>query len=287
MKIGVALAGGGLKGLAHIGALKALEELGVKIEYLSGTSSGRIFASFYAMGYCLEEIKKRTMENYKILTKIPKTPLFKAGATYLTSGVAQIEGLIPGENIANLVNEVSKDTAIKNMSQIEIPFAITAVDTITTKECVFLSKEIKKSDNLDIDYIYDAPIATATRASMSFPGVFTPCQYKNYNFIDGGTKDNLPVKILKEMGADRIIALSFKIDEYEPKEDIFAILLRAVDIFSLGDVREAQKLADVSIEINCQGTTLLEIEDADKVIKTGYNTIMNHKQEILELLKSM
>ncbi len=287
MKIGVALAGGGLKGLAHIGALKALEELGVKIEYLSGTSSGSIFASFYAMGYSLEEIKKRTMENYKILTKIPKTPLFKAGATYLTSGVAQIEGLIPGENIANLVNEVSKDTAIKNMSQIEIPFAITAVDTITTKECVFLSKEIKKSDNLDIDYIYDAPIATATRASMSFPGVFTPCQYKNYNFIDGGTKDNLPVKILKEMGADRIIALSFKIDEYEPKEDIFAILLRAVDIFSLGDVREAQKLADVSIEINCQGTTLLEIEDADKVIKTGYNTIMNHKQEILELLKSM
>lgn len=287
MKIGVALAGGGLKGLAHIGALKALEELGVKIEYLSGTSSGSIFASFYAMGYSLEEIKKRTMENYKILTKIPKTPLFKAGATYLTSGVAQIEGLIPGENIANLVNEVSKDTAIKNMSQIEIPFAITAVDTITTKECVFLSKEIKKSDNLDIDYIYDAPIATATRASMSFPGVFTPCQYKNYNFIDGGTKDNLPVKILKETGADRIIALSFKIDEYEPKEDIFAILLRAVDIFSLGDVREAQKLADVSIEINCQGTTLLEIEDADKVIKTGYNTIMNHKQEILELLKSM
>ena len=286
MKIGVALAGGGLKGLAHIGALAALEELGVKIDYLSGTSSGSIFASFYAMGYSLEEIKNRTMQNYKMLTKIPKTPLFKAGATYLTSGVAQIEGLIPGENIENLVKEVSKDTKIKNMNQIEIPFAIAAVDTITTKECIFLSKEIKGKKLEDVDYIYDVPIAKATRASMSFPGVFTPCQYGKYNFIDGGTKDNLPVKVLKEMGAEKIIALSFKIDDYKPKEDIFAILLRAVDIFSLGDVREAQKEADLAIEINCQGTTLLEIDDADKVIKTGYDTIMNHKEEVQKLLKT-
>ena len=63
MGIGVALAGGGLKGLAHIGALRALEELGVKIEYLSGTSSGSIFASFYAMGYTVDEIKEKTMKH--------------------------------------------------------------------------------------------------------------------------------------------------------------------------------------------------------------------------------
>ena len=119
---------------------------------------------------------------------------------------------------------------------------------------------------------------------MSFPGIYTPCQYGKYNFIDGGTKDNLPVKILKDMGADKTIALSFKIDEYEPKEDIFAILLRTVDIFSLQDVRVAQKEADLAIEIDCQGTTLLEITDADEVIKTGYNTIMNNKEKILKLL---
>ena len=223
MGIGVALAGGGLKGLAHIGALQALEELGVKIEYLSGTSSGSIFASFYAMGYSVDEIKEKTMKHYKILTKIEKTPLFIAGATYLTSGVARIEGLISGENIENLVKTMSKDKPITNMNQIEIPFAITTVDTISTKECIFLSKKIDKENTDEVDYIYDAPVATATRASMSFPGIYTPCQYGKYNFIDGGTKDNLPVKILKDMGADKTIALSFKIDEYEPKEDIFAI----------------------------------------------------------------
>ncbi len=284
MGIGVALAGGGLKGLAHIGALQALEELGVKIEYLSGTSSGSIFASFYAMGYSVDEIKEKTMKHYKILTKIEKTPLFIAGATYLTSGVARIEGLISGENIENLVKTMSKDKPITNMNQIEIPFAITTVDTISTKECIFLSKKIDKENTDEVDYIYDAPVATATRASMSFPGIYTPCQYGKYNFIDGGTKDNLPVKILKDMGADKTIALSFKIDEYEPKEDIFAILLRTVDIFSLQDVRVAQKEADLAIEIDCQGTTLLEITDADEVIKTGYNTIMNNKEKILKLL---
>ena len=136
--VGVALAGGGLKGLAHIGALKALEELGVKTEYLSGTSSGSIFASFYAMGYSLEEMKEKTMMHYKILTQIEKRPIFKAGATYLTSGVARIEGLIPGENIENLVKTISNDREITNMNQIKIPFAIAAVDTISTKECIFL-----------------------------------------------------------------------------------------------------------------------------------------------------
>jgi NTE family protein len=284
MGLGVALAGGGLKGLAHIGALQALEELGIKIDYLSGTSSGSMFATFYAMGFQVQEIKEKTMQYYKMLTKIPKKPIFKAGATYVTSGVAKIEGLIPGENIENLVETIAKEKNIENMNQIKIPYAIATVDTITTKECIFLSKKFDLKND-DIDYIYNAPIAKATRASMSFPGVFTPCKYDKYNFIDGGTKDNLPVQVLKDMGATKTLALSFRIDDYEPKEDIFAVLLRTVDIFSLKDVRKAQKEADLAIEIDCSGTTLLEITNADEVVKTGYDTIMNNKEKILELVK--
>ena len=286
MRLGVALAGGGLKGLAHIGALKALEELGVNIDFLSGTSSGSIFASFYAMGYKPDEMKEKAIEYYQMLINISKRPIVKAGFTYMTTGIAKVEGLIPGENIENLVKIGSKEKNITNMNQIEIPYAIATVDTITTKECIFLSKNMNLQ-NEEIDYIYNAPIATATRASMSFPGIFTPCKYKKYNFIDGGTKDNLPVQILKDMGADKTLAISFKIDEYEPKEDIFAILLRAVDIFSLKDVRKAQKDADLALEIDASGTSLLKIDNIDKVIKTGYDTIMNHKNEILELIKDI
>lgn len=285
MSLGLALAGGGLKGLAYIGVIKALEELNIKIDYLSGTSSGSMFASFYAMGYTSEQIKEKTIDYYKMLTTIRKRPILKAGVTYITTGTARIEGLVSGKNIEDLVNVASKDKDIINMNQIKIPYAITTVDTITTKECIFLSQNIDLKNDENIDYIYDAPIATATRASMSFPGIFTPCQYKQYNFIDGGTKDNLPVQILKNMGADKILALSFKIDEYEPKEDILAVLLRAVDIFSLDQVRKAQKDADLPIEIDVSGTGLLEIDDVDKVIQTGYNTIMNNKEKILKLIK--
>lgn len=284
MSLGLALAGGGLKGLAHIGVFKALEELGIKPDFLSGTSSGSIFASFYAMGFSPEEIKEKTVEYYKMLTTIQKRPILKAGVTYISTGTARLEGLIPGENIENLVKVASKDKNIENMNQVEIPYAIATVDTISTKECIFLSKNMELKND-DIDYIYDAPIAVATRASMSFPGIFTPCSYGKYNFIDGGTKDNLPVKVLKDMGADKVLAVSFRIDDYEPKEDIFAILLRAVDIFSLKDVRRAQKEADLALEIDAAGTSLLKIDDVDKVIKTGYDTIMNHKDEILKLLK--
>ena len=284
MTLGIALAGGGLKGLAHIGALKALEELGIKPDFLSGTSSGSIFATFYALGFEVDEIKEKTIEYYKMLTKIEKKPLFKAGFTYLTTKTAKIEGIIPGENIEKLVKNVSKEKNITNMNQIKIPYAIASVDTISTKECIFLSKKFNLKND-DIDYIYDAPIATATRASMSFPGIYTPCQYGKYNFIDGGTKDNLPIKILKDMGADKTLALSFRIDDYEPKEDILAILLRTVDIFSLKDVRKAQKESDLAIEIDAKGASLLEIDNAEKLIQTGYDTIMNNKEKILRILK--
>ena len=284
MSLGIALAGGGLKGIAYIGALKALNELGVKPDYLSGTSSGSIFASFYAMGFTPEEMKPRAEQYYKMLTSLDKKPILKAGVTYATTGVAKIEGIIPGERISSLVSELATEKKIDNMNQIDMNFAICTVDTISTNECIFLSKECKIKDE-NIDYIYNAPIGIATRASMSFPAIFTPCNYDKYNFIDGGTKDNLPVKILKNMGAEKTLALSFKIDAYEPKEDIFAILLRAVDIFSLEDVRNAQKIADLCIEIDAAGTGLLEIDDFDKLIKIGYDTIMKNKDKILELIK--
>ena len=284
MSLGVALAGGGLKGVAHIGALKALEELGIKIDYLSGTSSGSIMASFYAMGYNTEEIKENTLKYYETITKFSKKPIFKAGYTYIRSGIAKISGLIPGENVENLVDRLAEGKNIKNMSDIKIPFAVATVDTVTTKECICLSKKYElKNDN--IDYIYDIPIGKAVRASMAFPGIFTPCEFEKYNFIDGGTKDNLPVHVLKDMGATKTLALSFRIDDYEPRDDLFAILLRTVDIFSLKDVRAAQKEADLAIEIDARGTSLLEINDIDKCIEIGYNAIMNKKEEILNLVK--
>ena len=282
MKIGIAFAGGGLKGVAYIGAIKALQEIGIKPEFISGTSSGSLFASSYAMGFSSEELFTLTKEYYKTLTKIDKKPIIKAGASYFTSGVAKIEGLIDGSKISNLIEDIANKKNINNMQDLKTNLAICSVDTITTNECIFLSKECnQKMEN--VDYIYNAPISTAVRASMSFPGIVTPCDYGKYNFIDGGTTDNYPTKILKQMGAEKVIGLYFRLDNYIPKPDVFATLLRAVDIFSLGDMREAEKYADLSIEINAKGAGLLVINDFNKLIETGYNAIMNNKEKILNL----
>ena len=283
MGIGLAMAGGGLKGVAHIGVIKALKELGISIDYLSGTSSGSIFATMYALGCSVEEMKEGASECAKELTVIKKKPIVRAGWIYATKRKLDLPGLISGEKVENIVQKIDNEKKIQNMNEVKLPFAIATVDTISTKECIFLSKEANNT-NQDIEFLYNVPISKAVRASMAFPGIFTTCDYDKYNFIDGGTKDNLPVHILKDMGAKKTLGVSFKIDDYAPSNNPMDIVLRTVDIFSLKDVRAAQKEADLAIEIDASSASLLEIEDMDKLIDIGYNTIMNRKEDILKLV---
>ncbi|MBP3502965.1 MAG: patatin-like phospholipase family protein [Clostridia bacterium] len=285
MKVGIALAGGGLKGVAYIGALKAFEELGIKLDYISGTSSGSLAAALYAIGCDCDEIKKIILESYKGIIKIPKKPIISSVGTYLTKKQLKLEGLISGERIENLIQKAAEEKNCKNISDVKIPLAIATVDTISTKECIFMSKNYNlKNDN--IDYIYDISIGKAVRSSMAFPGIFTTSKFDKYNFIDGGTKDNLPVKVLKDMGADVTIGLSFKLDDFDMEnQNVLSILLRTVDIFSLKDVLEAQKESDLAIEIDAKGTSLMEIDNIDKCIKIGYDAIMNNKENILSLIR--
>lgn len=284
MKIGVALAGGGLKGVAYIGALKAFEELGIKLDYISGTSSGSMAATLYSIGCNCNEIRKIILESYKDIVKIQKRPIITSVGTYLTKKQLKLEGLISGERVENLIQKAAEEKNCKNLGDIKVPLAIATVDTISTKECIFMSKNYNLKDD-DIDYIYDISIGKAVRSSMAFPGIFTTCKFDKYNFIDGGTKDNLPVKVLKDMGADITIGLSFKLDDYDVEhQNVLSILLRTVDIFSLKDVLKAQKESDLAIEIDAKGTSLMEIDDIDKCIQIGYNSIMENKENIFKLI---
>lgn len=284
MSLGVALGGGGLKGVAHIGALKALDELGVKIDYLSGTSSGSIMAAFYAIGLSTDEIKEYTKQYYKSITTIGKKPIVSAAGKFIFTRKVKLPGIIDGRKVSDIVDKLANDRNIVNINDIKLPFAVATVDAITTKECILSSIKINKKED-DIKYINDIPIGTAIRASMAFPGIFTPCDYKEYSFMDGGTKDNLPIKVLKDMGADKTLGLSFKLDKYESDGNVLATILRACDIFSLKDVRNAQNISDYYIELDVPNAKLLEISEMDQCIKIGYDTIMENKEKILELVR--
>ena len=209
MSLGLALAGGGLQGIAHIGAIKAFNDLGIKFDYISGTSSGSIFATMYAMGFTTDEMIEFAKNYYKTLTNFEKRKIAYGIISYFPQREIKIEGLISGEKIEEIVKNVASKKRIKNISDIKMPLAIPTVDTISTNECISISKKYDLNREY-IDYIYDIPIGKAVRASMSFPGIFTTCNFEKYNFIDGGTKDNLPVQVLKDMGATKTIGLSFK-----------------------------------------------------------------------------
>ena len=226
---GLAIAGGGLKCVAQIGALKALDELGIKFDMVSGTSSGSMIASMYAMGCTFEEMEELIKNYYKKFTKFDLTKLSKGAISFLKSGIAKIDGVINTKELQLLLKEVAKKKRIDLMSDVKLPISIIAVDTITTKEVIFTSKIFQSDLNNEYIYIDDAPIDIAIRASTAFPGLFPTCNYKDYNLIDGGTKNNLPTEPLKAMGADKILALTFELDEYIPKKDLLAILLRTCD----------------------------------------------------------
>ncbi|MBR4110070.1 MAG: patatin-like phospholipase family protein [Clostridia bacterium] len=280
---GLAIAGGGLKCVAQIGALKALDELGIKFDMVSGTSSGSMIASMYAMGCTFEEMEELIKNYYKKFTKFDLTKLSKGAISFLKSGIAKIDGVINTKELQLLLKEVAKKKRIDLMSDVKLPISIIAVDTITTKEVIFTSKIFQSDLNNEYIYIDDAPIDIAIRASTAFPGLFPTCNYKDYNLIDGGTKNNLPTEPLKAMGADKILALTFELDEYIPKKDLLAILLRTCDIFSYDRMEQSKKLADICTNIAVPGADLLSVDNFGECIKIGYNAIMNKKEEILKL----
>lgn len=274
---------GGLKGVAHIGVIKALKELGIEIEAISGTSSGSLIAALFALGFDENQIADIFCKNYKTLTNFEKKPIAKSIGKYVFTKQFEMEGLSDGAKIENLVNKVVNAEGYFKLHDAKIPLAIATVDTISMKECIFLSKKYDLK-NEKVDYIFDdIDIGKAVRASMSFPGIFSTCNYGKYNFIDGGTVDNLPVQILKDIGVDKVISASFNLDHYEPSGKIFDVIIRAVDIFSLKDVIRAREISDVSLIIETEDTSLLEISNMECVIKAGYEETMKHKNEILKL----
>ena len=134
MKIGIALSGGGVKGAAHIGVLKALNEKGIKIDAIGGTSSGSIVAALYAMGYKPEEMLKLLDYFGKVVTE--------ADPRYFVSSIREnrsfaIPGFMSGANIEKAVGEAAEYKNIKNIKDISLPLVMPTVDAVTGKEFAF------------------------------------------------------------------------------------------------------------------------------------------------------
>ncbi len=177
-KIGLALSGGGARGLAHIGVLKAFHRQGIPIDFISGTSMGGIIAGAYAVGHSPESIEAFIHTTSKLSELIR-----------LVDITLPRRGLLQGQKIRDLLKYFFGEH--QTFEKTKIPLAINAVDLNSCEEVVFNS----------------GPLLPAIYSTISIPGLFPPVENNHQRLADGGIINNLPVSLVKHLGANFIVAV--------------------------------------------------------------------------------
>ena len=279
---GLCLSGGGIKAAAHIGALKALEEEKIKFDCVSGASSGSIVATMYALGYNSDEMWKMFKEYAPKIKYFQWRNIFKLLGGIITQRKIIIEGLNNGKVIENIIKDICLKDKIQNINQIKMPLLISMVGLQNGTVYIASSKEIRATLLDNIKFITDIPIGTAVRASCSFPVVFSPCKYKEIQLIDGGTRENLPWKGLKKVGADEVLGIAFN-TTFSKKDcchNIIDVAARAMELQGRELFNYEENGIDKMITINLKKVSLLDSSKMNELYKIGY---IQAKEQIKKL----
>jgi len=276
-KIGVALSGGGIRGIAHIGVLKVLVENNIPIDLISGTSAGAIVASMYACGYTPQQmqtmIQKLKMNEF-IDLNITVSDLFKHGMKWLYSGMFRFwsvlpTGLIKGDKLEQYFYSLWQDRTVRDTN---IPIAITAVDLNSADTIFFTSPVFNSRAILNARYYHNTSLIDAVRASISIPGIFFPKKYRSMTLVDGAVKNNLPTDILRHMGADVVIGVDLGYDgqaNYDIKT-VGEILIQCIEIMSREvTLLKSEQHADIIIRPNTFDISLKDMKQALSCIERG------------------
>ena len=284
MKLGLALSGGGIRGIAHAGALKALEDNNIKIDVIGGTSSGALIGSLYALGYTPYYIYILFKRYAKEIAGINSMPIINGIGNYMMSKKVEITGLKTGRSLERTFNDLANRKGVKEIGEIKtMPIVIPAVDIKEAKEYIFTNK-VPEGENSK-KYITEIPVGKAVRASSSFPAVFCPCEFETHQFMDGGVLDNVPVIEVKKQGVDKVIAINFKSDEVDSESNIMDLTMRTIDIMGNKISKESLEKSDLVITIKTDKTGLLDVEKLDSCYEYGYKTIMENLDKIKQVLK--
>lgn len=303
MKIGLALSGGGIRGLAHAGVLKALEESGIKIDIIGGTSAGSMVSSLYAMGYTPDEILECFKENYNKIIGKSRFSLIN-GVKNLLDKKSMFNGFRKGENIEKIFDVLANDKRIYKLNEIKMPLVIPTVDILNSKEYIFTNyipetKNIKANegtteikDILDIanksrpvesensKYITNISVGKAIRASSSFPAVFNLCTVGKHAFMDGGALNNVPAMEVRNQGADKVLAIKFDEDKIDDKSNVMDIVMRTIDIMGNKIIEKELESSDYVLNIHTDKIGLLEVEKMQQCFDWGYEAACEKMDEI-------
>lgn len=282
MNYGICFSGGGIKGAAHIGAIKALEEENFKFNYISGTSSGSIIATLYAAGYSSDEMLKFFKKYAKKIKYVdPKNILILLINLFIKRKIV-IKGFNEGTIIERLLNKELNKKNIKNISDIKKELLIPSIDINTGEINVFISKENRAKYLDNIIYINNVNIGKAVRASCSYPVVFSPCKIGGKQLVDGGLRENVPWKLTKEKGADKVLSIIF--DEEKNKKNycknILEVASNSLGILCHEISNYDLEGADYLLKIKTEKVQLLDYKKIDELYLKGYEQTKNKIKEI-------
>jgi NTE family protein len=278
MKLGLVLSGGGARGLAHIGVLRALEESGIHPDIITGASMGGIVGALYALNINTTELQSMLTDlNFDELLEV-RNFFYSQKANKILNSVIQQTALIPlftklgfdsGRKIRKVFKELTHDKEFKDL---KIPFACVAVDLIT-----------ERLITLNSGKLYEAMYATG-----AIPPYLEPLEKDGMLLADGGILSNAPVDAAKEMGADKVIVVDVNpLQIFRRKENYknaFDIILRVLDTtldaLYIDDLAKADYLIQIPLNFD-----IFEFDKKDEIVKIGY---MVGKESILaKNLKSL
>ena len=285
-KVAVVLSGGGAKGFSHIGVLKVLEEEGIPIDIIVGTSMGSLIGGLYSIGYSADEIRDLSHNaNWSELLsdRIPRKELDQYSrierqrymlSIPLTKGIKYVmpKGIIRGQNVINLFCGLTANVpANANFNDFPVSFACVSTDLETGEEVLLNS----------------GFLPTALFSSMAIPGVFEPSEYKGRLLVDGGIVNNFPTDVARKMGADIIIGvdISAKLHEAEEIKSISEVVDQLINYFTLRKNFENRKLCDIIIkpDIEGYGTSSFYTSAVDTLINRGMKAARESVGEIRSL----
>jgi NTE family protein len=266
--LGLALGGGGARGLAHIGVLKVLEGEGICPDMLSGTSMGGIIAALFASGLSAREIEKEVREAGKPGSMVKM----------LDSDITNLDHIFGAESIQKYFTEVLGSKVL--FSELRMPLALAAVDILSAREVV----------------LQEGSLIEAINATMALPGVMEPVVRDGMRLVDGGSLNNVPADLVRSMGAEVVIAVDVSPDVTDPHfweqqrmPDIAKASWRSnavmVATITAAKLRKADTDLVLRPNLSPQVTTLSGFKYAEKVMDAGARAALEAMPEIRKLLR--
>ena len=243
--LGLALAGGGIRGFAQLGIMQIMEENNIKADFVSGTSIGSIMAVFYASGLKVSEITEIVLAAEKRL---------KDGKAFIPSPRIlfrknHLDGLVDADRLEEETERVLTELGFVYLSDLKIPTVIPAVDINTGRLVFFTTHPECFKDEDDITVIDDAPLCTVIRASCSIPAMMSTRRYKGMRLADGGLRLNLPVWPLRVLGADKVLAVTMNSWFKNEPRNLIELIARTADILVSQQTKDLSSEADLTVNI--------------------------------------